>query len=79
MAASQRRKDELGEALVMASENGNVLDMCRLINQGADVEYVVKAMQGGVEISMTPLTQGPCGRCESADQLQCRCEQAGAM
>ena len=36
------RRAEMGKALVVASKNGNVLDMCRLINQGADVDYVLK-------------------------------------
>jgi len=47
----------MGKALVVASKNGNVLDMCRLINQGADVDYVLKWMVEGVENSGTPLTQ----------------------
>jgi hypothetical protein len=39
MAAAQRRRDGMGHALVGASYAGNFLEMCRLINQGADVDY----------------------------------------
>jgi hypothetical protein len=48
MAAAHTRRDELGMALVNASEAGDVLHMCRLINQGADVDYVLKWMVDGV-------------------------------
>ena len=47
----------MGKALIWASNAGNILDICRLINQGADVDYVVKAMHEGEEMSVTPLTQ----------------------
>jgi hypothetical protein len=53
MAAAERRRDEMGGALVDASENGNVLVMCRLINQGVDVDYVFKRMHQGAEVSVT--------------------------
>jgi ankyrin repeat protein len=56
MAAAQRRRDLTGKALVEASQAGNILDMCRLINQGADVDYVLKWMDEGGERSITPLT-----------------------
>jgi ankyrin repeat protein len=55
MAEAQRRTDELGKALIGASQDGNVLDICRLINQGADVEYVFKFIHEGLERSITPL------------------------
>jgi hypothetical protein len=57
MAAAQRRRDAMGMALAQASYTGNVLDMCRLINQGADVDYVFKFMHEGAEDSVTPLTR----------------------
>ena len=47
----------MGKALLLASDAGNVLDMCRLINQGADVDHVMKWMVEGVENSGTPLIQ----------------------
>ena len=47
----------MGIALIGASEAGNVLVMCRLINQGADVDYVFKFMHEGAEDSVMPLTQ----------------------
>jgi ankyrin repeat protein len=56
-AATQSKRDEMGVALVKASQAGNILDMCRLINQGADVNYIRKIMHEGVEMSKTPLTQ----------------------
>lgn len=43
MAADQRRtRDQLGEGLVMALQNCKVMEMYRLINQGADVNYVFR-------------------------------------
>ena len=47
----------MGVALVRASQAGNVMDMCRLINQGADVNYIRKIMHEGKERGMTPLTR----------------------
>jgi ankyrin repeat protein len=58
IAATQRRRDEMGEALVEASQDGIVLDMSRLIDRGADVDHVLKVMMYGEEEgSITPLTQ----------------------
>jgi ankyrin repeat protein len=57
MTAAQWRRDGMDRALVDASQDGNILDMCRLINQGADVDYVLKFMHEGVEKSETLLTQ----------------------
>jgi hypothetical protein len=54
MAAASRRRDEMGGALIIASEDGNILDMCRLINQGADVDYVLNWMVEWDERSITP-------------------------
>ena len=47
----------MGKALVMASQDGNVMNMCRLINQGADVDHVHRWMHEGLERSATPLIQ----------------------
>jgi ankyrin repeat protein len=55
IAAAQRRRDEMGKALLLASVAGNILDVCRLINRGADVDYVV--MVEGVDRTGTPLTE----------------------
>jgi ankyrin repeat protein len=57
MAAAQWRRDGMDRALDTASQAGNILDMCRLINQGADVYYVLKFMHEGVEKSGSPLNQ----------------------
>jgi ankyrin repeat protein len=57
MEASKRRWNEMGKALIGASEDGNVVVMCRFINQSADVDYVLKFMREGAEDSVTPLTQ----------------------
>ena len=53
--AAARRARELGEAHVKVQ--GNVNEDRRLINRGADVNYVVRWMHEGVEKSMTPLNQ----------------------
>jgi hypothetical protein len=54
---SQMSGNEVGVALIGASQDGNILDMCRLINQGADVDYIRKIMHEGKERGMTPLRQ----------------------
>jgi ankyrin repeat protein len=67
-----RRASELGVALVLASERNMIIDMCGLLSQGADVNYVAvrvlmsrgadvnyvhRYMHEGKEISTTPLIQ----------------------
>jgi hypothetical protein len=68
MAAASRAR-ELGEALVLVEGNAN--EARRLINRGADVNYVGRRIDEGVERSITPLIQaavlGPCKRPVCAD------------
>jgi hypothetical protein len=53
--AAARRASELGEALVCASEHNMIIDLCRLLSQGADINYVARQMHEGEEICITPL------------------------
>jgi ankyrin repeat protein len=50
-----RRASELGVALVLASERNMIIDICRLLSQGADVNYVARKTHAGKEQSTTPL------------------------
>jgi ankyrin repeat protein len=50
-----RRASELGEALVCASGRNMIIDICRLLSQGADVNYVQRYTDEGEEWSTTPL------------------------
>ena len=52
-----RRASELGEALVCAIEHNMIIDICRLLSQGADVNYVQRWMDEGKEMSTTPLIE----------------------
>ena len=47
----------MGKALVIASRNNQLIDICRLLTQGADVNYVARQMQEGEERTTTPLNQ----------------------
>ena len=65
MAAS-RREAEMGEALVIASQDNKIIDICRLLTMGADVNYVDRWMQEGEEISTTPLIRAAlCGHADA--------------
>ena len=55
--AAARSASELGEALVYASRDNMIVDICRLLTQGADVNYVHRWMHEGKEVSTTPLIQ----------------------
>ena len=56
--AAARSASELGEALVYASRDNMIVDICRLLTQGADVNYVHRWMHEGEEArSTTPLNQ----------------------
>ena len=49
---------ELGEALIHASERNMIVEICRLLTAGADVNYVaIKTMSGGKQMSTTALIQ----------------------
>jgi hypothetical protein len=37
-----RRASELGKALVYASQGNMIIEICRLLSQGADVNYVLR-------------------------------------
>lgn len=39
----------------MASRDGNIMEMCRLIDQGAEIDYVHSEIDGEEERSGTPL------------------------
>ena len=43
-------------ALIAASQDNQIIDICRLLTQGADVNYVLRWMNEGEEISTTPLS-----------------------
>ena len=47
----------MGVALVRASQRNMIIDMCRLLTQGADVNYVHRWMHEGREESATLFTQ----------------------
>ena len=49
------RASELGEALVSASQGNMIIDICGLLTEGADVNYVSRWMREGKEMSTTPL------------------------
>ena len=53
--AAARREAELGQALVTASEDNKIIDLCRLLTHEADVNYVDRWMGEGEEKSTTPL------------------------
>ena len=53
--AAARRAAELGVALVIASRDNQIIDICRLLTQGADVNYMHRFMHEGQEMSTTPL------------------------
>ena len=64
--ASARRAAEMGEALVIASQDNKIIDICRLLTMGADVNYVDRWMQEGEEISTTPLIRAAlCGHADA--------------
>ena len=48
-----RRASELGEALVIASQDNMIVEICRLLTAGADVNYVHIQMHEGKERSTT--------------------------
>jgi len=54
MAATGKAK-EMGRALVIASGGNQIINICRLVSQGADVNYEHRSMDEGAEKSMTPL------------------------
>jgi ankyrin repeat protein len=49
------RASELGVALCEASGQNMIIDVCRLLTEGADVNYVARQMHGGEEINFTPM------------------------
>ena len=49
------RDSELGKALVVASGGNKIIDICRLLTEGADVNYVHRWVHEGEEKSTTPL------------------------
>ena len=55
--AVARRAAELGVALVIASQGNQIIEICSLLTQGADVNYVHRFMHEGEENSTTPLIQ----------------------
>ena len=55
--AAARRAEELGRALLVASGDNKIIDICRLLTQGADVNYVHRFMHEGRELSTTPLIE----------------------
>ena len=44
----------MGMALVFASADNKIIDICRLLAQGADIDYVHRQMHEGEEMSTTP-------------------------
>ena len=54
---SSRRALELGVALIMASLDNRIIDICRLLYQGAGVNYADRWMDEGEEKSAVPLIQ----------------------
>ena len=52
-----KRASELGEALVVASENNMIVEICRLLTRGADVNYVHRYTYRGKKKQTTALTQ----------------------
>lgn len=56
MVSAAKRASQLGMELVCASQ-GEIVEICRLLNAGADVNYVHVYRQGGQEFSTTPLLQ----------------------
>ena len=65
--AAARKARELGEALVNVGDNVN--EARRLINKGADVNYVVKWMVEGMERSTTLCFK----QLSMAIQASCQC------
>ena len=55
--AAARRAAEMGKALIVASQDNKIIDICRLLTMGADVNYVHILMHKGQERSTTPLIQ----------------------
>jgi ankyrin repeat protein len=68
-----RRASELGSALCKASFDNKIVDICRLVSQGADLNYVHRCMHEGKEISITPLsTAAVCGHADAVRVLMSR-------
>ena len=45
--ASDRRAAEMGRALCLTSENNQIIDICKLLTLGADVNYVDRHVYEG--------------------------------
>ena len=55
--AAAMRASELGKALVVASRDNMIVEICRLLTLGADVNFKLRWMHEGKELSTTPLIE----------------------
>ena len=80
VARGDQSASELGMALVSASNDNMIMEICRLLTQGADVNYVHRWMHEEMEkehnTSDCSSIGWPCGRYQSANQPGSRGEQA---